>query len=77
MYPVALDLTGKTCVVVGGGVVATRKINDLLEAGAKTIVVISPSVTPTLADHASSGQIILLNTPYQTGALKPLTSLSL
>jgi len=38
-YPVFLNLSGRLCVVVGGGKVALRKINDLLEAGAQVTVV--------------------------------------
>jgi precorrin-2 dehydrogenase/sirohydrochlorin ferrochelatase len=34
-YPVCLDVAGKPCLVVGGGRVALRKAQDLLEAGAK------------------------------------------
>ncbi|NTU43213.1 MAG: NAD(P)-dependent oxidoreductase, partial [Nitrospirales bacterium] len=32
-YPAFLNLTGKRCVVVGGGKVAERKILSLLESG--------------------------------------------
>jgi uroporphyrin-III C-methyltransferase/precorrin-2 dehydrogenase/sirohydrochlorin ferrochelatase len=40
-FPVALDLHGRRCLVVGGGVVATRKVEALLDAGA-TVVVVAP-----------------------------------
>ncbi|RKY23031.1 MAG: bifunctional precorrin-2 dehydrogenase/sirohydrochlorin ferrochelatase [Planctomycetota bacterium] len=33
-YPVCLDLSGKKCLVVGGGKVALHKARDLLSAGA-------------------------------------------
>jgi precorrin-2 dehydrogenase/sirohydrochlorin ferrochelatase len=42
-YPVMLNLTGKRTVVVGGGEVAWRKVQDLLDAGAM-VTVISPEV---------------------------------
>ena len=34
MYPVSLDLKGRRCLVVGGGGVALRKIQGLVEEGA-------------------------------------------
>ncbi|MBD7964009.1 NAD(P)-binding protein [Fictibacillus norfolkensis] len=42
MYPIHVNLIGKTVVVVGGGWVAHRKIKDLLNEEAK-ITVISPT----------------------------------
>lgn len=45
-YPVNLLLTGRRCVVVGGGRIATRKIEALLDAGANVHV-----VAPELGDE--------------------------
>ncbi len=39
LYPVALDLDGRLCLVIGGGVIARRKTVDLLAAGARVRVV--------------------------------------
>lgn len=47
LYPVSLNLTGKTCVVVGGGSVALRKVKTLLEYGAH-VTVISPQLDADL-----------------------------
>lgn len=44
-----LDLTGRTCVVVGGGRVGLEKVRGLLECGA-TVVVVAPEVVPELLD---------------------------
>jgi siroheme synthase-like protein len=41
LYPAFLSLRGKTCVVIGGGHVAHRKVRSLLPTGA-SIVIISP-----------------------------------
>jgi siroheme synthase-like protein len=41
-YPVALELTGRRCVVVGRGPLAEEKVRGLLEAGA-SVAVIAPS----------------------------------
>ena len=48
-YPVFWDITGKKCVVVGGGEVAARKIERLLDCGAN-VCVVSPDLNPEL-DH--------------------------
>ena len=47
-YPVFLDIRGKICVIVGGGEVALRKAERLLDCGAK-VLVISPKLSPELA----------------------------
>ena len=39
--PIFLNIKGQRCLVVGGGVIATRKINQLLRAGAEVTVVAS------------------------------------
>ena len=54
-YPVALNLTGKRCVVVGGGSVGKRKADALLEAGAEVIVLsleTTGAFTPEQVDGA-------------------------
>ncbi|UVI28133.1 precorrin-2 dehydrogenase/sirohydrochlorin ferrochelatase family protein [Paenibacillus spongiae] len=58
-YPLMLDLRGKTCIVVGGGPVAERKIRSLLDADAEDVRVISPTVTKGIAELARSGSIQL------------------
>jgi len=55
-YPIFLDLQGKRCVVVGGGEVATRKVQGLLDAGAE-VSVVSPTLTETLSMLAEWGII--------------------
>ncbi len=46
-YPVFWNISGKKCVVVGGGEVAQRKVTRLLDCGAKVFVV-SPVLTQEL-----------------------------
>jgi precorrin-2 dehydrogenase/sirohydrochlorin ferrochelatase len=46
-YPVSLDVRGKTCLVVGGGEVAVRKVRSLLDAGA-SVVVVAPDIRAKL-----------------------------
>ncbi|MDH7599572.1 MAG: bifunctional precorrin-2 dehydrogenase/sirohydrochlorin ferrochelatase [Sedimentisphaerales bacterium] len=38
-YPIFLEIGGRRVVVVGGGLVALRKVEGLLEAGARVVVV--------------------------------------
>jgi precorrin-2 dehydrogenase/sirohydrochlorin ferrochelatase len=47
-YPIFLDIRNKKCVIVGGGEIAARKAERLLDCGAK-VFIISPKLTPELA----------------------------
>lgn len=51
-YPVVLRLSGRRCVVVGGGEVARRKVSGLLAAGAK-VRVIAPYLHPELQGNTA------------------------
>lgn len=55
-YPLFADLEGRRCVVVGGGLVAQRKVAMLLRCGAR-VTVVSPSVTNWLSAYARQGRI--------------------
>lgn len=55
-YPVMLDLAGVQCLVVGGGRVAERKVESLLEVGAQ-VTVIAPRATARLVELARAGKI--------------------
>jgi siroheme synthase-like protein len=43
LYPVSLDVSGRPCLVVGGGKVAARKARTLLDCGA-AVTVIAPAL---------------------------------
>lgn len=47
LYPLMFKLTGKQVVIVGGGKVALRKAQGLINSGAQVIIV-SPAVLPEL-----------------------------
>lgn len=49
-YPVNLVLEGRSCLVVGGGRVALRKVEGLVACGAKVLVV-APRLDPDLSDQ--------------------------
>ncbi|MEP7284652.1 MAG: NAD(P)-dependent oxidoreductase [Chloroflexota bacterium] len=67
-YPVLLHLTGRQCVVVGGGRVAVRKVKDLIEAGAQ-VTVISPVLESSLAALTERGLITVISSEYSVGML--------
>lgn len=68
-YPLFLDVTGRRCVVVGGGEVAARKVGGLLEAGAH-VTVIAPAFSAALARWAAEGDLERLERAYRPGDLK-------
>ena len=47
MYPILIELTGRLCVVVGGGKIGERRAIGLAEEGA-TVRIVSPSITDRL-----------------------------
>jgi len=56
LYPLALKIEGRRCVVVGGGAVAERKAASLLECGAD-VVVVAPEATAELQRWADAGRL--------------------
>ena len=68
-YPMFLNISGKRCVVVGGGRVALRKVRALLEHGA-SVEVISPDLCPELVELVERGQIRTSCRHYQPGDLQ-------
>ena len=67
-YPVFLRIRGKRCVVIGGGVVALRKVRALLDCGAK-VTVVSPTLHPDLAQLAEAGRISPIRREFRPGDL--------
>ena len=63
-YPIFLDLEGRATLVVGGGAVAERKVESLLEVGAR-ITVVSPTATPRLREWGAAGRIALQPRPFE------------
>ncbi len=68
-FPVFLDLTNKTCVVVGGGHVAERKVLNLLKAGAR-VTVVSPRLTETLLRLREKGKITIRKGSFRATDLR-------
>jgi siroheme synthase-like protein len=69
IYPMSLLLKKRPCLVVGGGKVATRKIEGLLDADAD-VTVVSPALDETLAQLAAAGTITHISRPYEPGDTK-------
>lgn len=67
-YPLALDLSGRRVVVVGGGPVAARRTRGLLAAGA-AVEVVAPWVTEELRDAALEGRLVWHERDYLVGDL--------
>jgi precorrin-2 dehydrogenase / sirohydrochlorin ferrochelatase len=67
-YPVALELSGRRCVVTGGGREAEAKARALLEADAD-VVVIAPRMSDGLADLVRRGEITHIARRYRRGDL--------
>jgi precorrin-2 dehydrogenase/sirohydrochlorin ferrochelatase len=62
-YPVNLDVSGRRCVVVGGGQVAERKVERLLECGAR-VAVLSRKLTDRLTALAGDGAVEHIEADY-------------
>jgi precorrin-2 dehydrogenase/sirohydrochlorin ferrochelatase len=62
-YPILVDLKGRKVLVVGGGSVAQRKIDTLLECSAQVILV-SVDLNPTLQEYVDTGKIEYLSREF-------------
>jgi precorrin-2 dehydrogenase/sirohydrochlorin ferrochelatase len=67
--PIFLDVTGRECVVVGGGEVAARKVESILEAGAH-VTVVSPSLSPPMKAIVAQEQVTHIARDYQRGDIR-------
>jgi siroheme synthase-like protein len=67
-YPVFINLRGRKCVVIGGGEVALRKAESLLECDAR-VGVISPEICYGLNKLATDGKITVTERNYEAGDL--------
>ncbi len=66
--PLFLDIRDKPCLVVGGGEVAARKANLLLEAGG-AVTMVAPALSPTLSRMVADGLLTHLETTFEAGQL--------
>lgn len=68
-YPINIQIANRLCLVVGGGPVAYRKVQGLLQGGAR-VRVISPEVGPELQALSELQKIEWLKREYVEGDLR-------
>jgi siroheme synthase-like protein len=68
-YIACLRLTGRRCVVVGGGDVGLEKVEGLLACDAR-VVLVAPTAVPELEELAAEGSIEWLRREYRSGDLE-------
>ena len=65
-YPLFLDLKGKRVVVIGGGEVALRKIESMLDHGA-VVTVIAPELVPGIRELARRRALTIQLRKFESG----------
>jgi len=68
-YIACLKLTGRRCLVVGGGDVGLEKVDGLL-ACSGDVTVVAPDLHPQLREYAAEGSISWLERPYEPADLE-------
>jgi precorrin-2 dehydrogenase / sirohydrochlorin ferrochelatase len=68
-YIACLRLTGRRCLVVGGGEVGLEKVEGLLACDGR-VVLVAPDAVPELESLAAEGSIEWLRREYQPGDLE-------
>jgi siroheme synthase-like protein len=64
--PISVSLKDRRCLVVGGGLVALRKVESLLEYDT-AITVVAPEIHDKLEYHAQRGRLTLEKREYHEG----------
>jgi siroheme synthase-like protein len=68
-YIACLRLTGRRCVVIGGGEVGLEKVEGLLACDA-SVVLVAPDAVPALRELAAEGSIEWRQRSYEAGDLE-------
>jgi siroheme synthase-like protein len=69
LFPMFVRLEGRSVVVVGGGEIAASKIDNLLQAGAKVLIV-SPALNSQLASLVKENKIEWREKEFSSGDLQ-------
>ncbi|SFE25169.1 precorrin-2 dehydrogenase/sirohydrochlorin ferrochelatase family protein [Trichococcus pasteurii] len=72
MYPMMVDISKRKVVVVGGGKIATRKLQELMRCGAQPTI-IAPVVSPEILEWAKNGEVVLFKRTFRSGDLEGAT----
>ena len=67
--PLSLDLKDRPVTVIGGGQVAARRVEALLECGA-AVTVVGPEPSVAILRLAEAGRLVLLHRAYRRGDLE-------
>jgi len=67
-YPIFVELSGRRCLVLGGGRVAQGKVEGLLSAGAD-VTIVAPEMTDALRDLVAAGRVSHVAREYESGDL--------
>ncbi len=65
--PIFTKMTGKSCLLVGGGNVAARKLEIVLEAGAR-VTLVAPEISEEIKTNRSDN-LLLVNGPYESSMM--------
>ncbi|MGH9058878.1 MAG: precorrin-2 dehydrogenase/sirohydrochlorin ferrochelatase family protein [Acidimicrobiales bacterium] len=65
-YPVSLVVASRPCLVVGGGMVAARKVEGLVRSGA-AVTVVAPQVAPSIEQLAATSGVVIERRAYRAG----------
>ncbi|WP_167357028.1 precorrin-2 dehydrogenase/sirohydrochlorin ferrochelatase family protein [Paenibacillus pectinilyticus] len=68
-YPLMLNLSGRSCLVVGGGPIAERKVRGLLAAGAN-VTVISEEFTTGIQAMAERTDVVLYRQTFDAAIVQ-------
>jgi len=71
-YPLLMDISGKNCLVVGGGAVAERKVRMLLRFNA-AVKLVSPRITKALLGLEARGRLAVERREYRESDLNGTT----
>ena len=64
-FPVFINIKNKECLIIGGGKVALRKINKLLEYECNNITVISDKALKDIIELNKSNKITLIESKFE------------
>lgn len=67
--PLMMNVSGRSCIIIGGGLVAERKVLSLLDADAK-VRIVSPAISERLQSLFLEGALEWFQRDYREGDLK-------